>query len=383
MAFIARGRTKGFLSVYGEPLLLRIIKFMTEGLTGRLQMNVRSPEGSLDIYLELLNGFPIICVAIQASRPIVGIDCLDILTRIKCVNCLIEVLELGLHEINVDIDYVKSYYGLNAIISKEQANSFIERAKRLIEQLKPKQIPRKVVQKTAMRPALRPAPKPVQELPKPAPRAEKKPTIQPKPPSKHEEVKEEIERRERERERVEKGKEEVKKLEVKVERAKEEKESVAGVAVIGSIDDVSRELLNPLLLVRLLTSMEFISGFTGSASEFFKRICEISKSIPEAVYIARIRVGPKVYRVAAVNGKLVAAVVEEGGREVYGRDALETLLKEKTVIASIARVPVDMLPDKMRGKIVVEEHSTKQQNRNNQEFQGVHELTHHKEEVNE
>ena len=345
-------------------------------------MNVQSSEGSLDIYLELLNGLPIICVAIQASRSIVGIDCLDVLTRIKCVNCLIEVLELGPHEINVDIDYVKSYYGLNAIISKEQANSFIERAKRLIEQLKPKRIPREVVQKTTTRPTPRPAPKPVQELPKPVPKAEKKPTIQPKPPSKHEEVKEEIERRERERERVEKGKEEVK-LEVKVERAKEEKESVAGVAVIGSIDDVSRELLNPLLLVRLLTSMEFISGFTGSASEFFKRICEISKSIPEAVYIARIRVGPKVYRVAAVNGKLVAAAVEGEEREVYGKDALETLLKEKTIVASIARVPIDMLPDKVREEIMVEEHSTKQQNRNNQEFQGVHELTHHKEEVNE
>jgi len=353
---------------------------MTGGLTGRLQMNVQSPEGSLDIYLELLNGLPIICVAIQASRPIVGIDCLDVLTRIKCVNCLIEVLELEPHEVNVDIDYVKSYYGLNAIISKEQANSFIERAKRLIEQLKPKQVPREVVQKTAMRPVPRPAPKPIQELPKP----EEKPTAQPRLPSKRREVKEEIERKERERERVEKGKEEVKKLEVKVERVREEeKKIVAGVAVIDSIDDVSKELLNPLLLVKLLTSMEFISGFTGSASEFFKQICEISKSIPEAVYIARIRVGPKVYRVATVNGKLVAAAVEEGEREVYGKDALETLLKEKTIVASIARVPIDMLPDKVRGKIVVEEHSTKHQNKNNQEFRGVRKLTHHKEEVNE
>jgi len=353
---------------------------MTGGLTGRLQMNVQSPEGSLDIYLELLNGLPIICVAIQASRPIVGIDCLDVLTRIKCVNCLIEVLELEPHEVNVDIDYVKSYYGLNAIISKEQANSFIERAKRLIEQLKPKQVPREVVQKTAMRPVPRPAPKPIQELPKP----EEKPTAQPRLSSKRREVKEEIERKERERERVEKGKEEVKKLEVKVERVREEeKKIVAGVAVIDSIDDVSKELLNPLLLVKLLTSMEFISGFTGSASEFFKQICEISKSIPEAVYIARIRVGPKVYRVATVNGKLVAAAVEEGEREVYGKDALETLLKEKTIVASIARVPIDMLPDKVREKIVVEEHSTKHQNKNNQEFRGVRKLTHHKEEVNE
>ena len=351
MAFIARGRTKGFLSVYGEPLLLRIAKFMTGGLTGRLQMNIQSPEGNFDVYLELLNGLPIICVAIQASRPIVGIDCLDVLTRIKCVNCLIEVLELGPHEISVDIDHVKSYYGPNAIISEEQANSFIERAtfieraKHLIEQLKPRQPSRETAQKAVMQPP----PKLVQELPKP----KEKPAVQLRLPDKREEVKEAEHRgREMVKERVEV-------LEAKVERVKEEEKGLAEVTIIDSIDNVSRELLNPLLLVKLLTSMEFVSGFTGSASEFLKQICEISRSMPEAVYIARIRVGPKVYRVAAVNGKLVAAVTEEEEREIYGRNALEILLKEKTIAASIARVPIDMLPDKVREEIVVKEHSTK------------------------
>ena len=376
MAFIARGRTKGFLSVYDEPLLLRIIKFMTGGLTGRLQMNIQSPEGSLDVYLELLNGLPIICVAIQASRPIVGIDCLDVLTRIKCVNCLIEVLELGSHEISIDMDYAKSYYGPNAIISEEQASSFIEQVKRLIEQqLKPKQIPREITQKTVTQPA----PKLVQERPKP----KKQPTIRPGPPSKRKEAKEEVEHKEREREQTEKGKEDIKKLEAEVKRAREEKRGIVEVAIIGSIDDVSRELLNPLLLVKLLTSMEFISGFTGSASDFFKRICEISKSIPEAVYIARIRVGPSVYRVAAVNGKIVAAVVEGEEQELYGGKALEALSKEKMIVASIARVPIDMLPDKVREKILAEDQPNKQQNRSNQGFHGVRKLTQRKEEVNE
>jgi len=350
---------------------------MTGGLTGRLQMNIQSPEGSLDVYLELLNGLPIICVAIQASRPIVGIDCLDVLTRIKCVNCLIEVLELGSHEISIDMDYAKSYYGPNAIISEEQASSFIEQVKRLIEQqqLKPKQIPREITPKTVTQPA----PKLVQERPKP----KKQPTIRPGPPSKRKEAKEEVEHKEREREQTEKGKEDIKKLEAEVKRAREEKRGIVEVAIIGSIDDVSRELLNPLLLVKLLTSMEFISGFTGSASDFFKRICEISKSIPEAVYIARIRVGPSVYRVAAVNGKIVAAVVEGEEQELYGGKALEALSKEKTIVASIARVPIDMLPDKVREKILAEDQPNKQQNRSNQGFHGVHKLTQRKEEVNE
>lgn len=64
MAFIVRDRTKGFLSVYDEHFPLHIVKFMLEGLSGRLSINVQSPQGRLEVYLEFLNGFPILCVAI-------------------------------------------------------------------------------------------------------------------------------------------------------------------------------------------------------------------------------------------------------------------------------------------------------------------------------
>lgn len=380
MAFIARGRTREFLSVYGEPLLPRIIKFIVGGLTGRLQMNIQSSEGSFNVYLELLNGLPIICIAIQASRPIVGIDCLDIIAKIECANCLVEVLELGSQEVNVDVDYVKSYYGQNAIISKEQAITFIERAKRLLEQLEQKRVTRKTVRETAARPT------PKSEHVRRPPKLEKKPAVQPKPAvvGKQREVREEVERRER---KEEKEKQQLRKpvegreLEVKAKHVGVEREHVE-IPIASLIDDISKELLNPLLLVKLLTLMEFISGFTGSTREFLKRICEISKSIPEAVYIARIRVGSKIYRIAAANGKIMAAAVEEGNNEVYGKKALEALLKEKTVVASIARVPIDMLPDKAR-KAVVEEHSTNQQDKSSQELQDVSGLTHQREEINE
>lgn len=380
MAFIARGRTREFLSVYGEPLLPRIIKFIVGGLTGRLQMNIQSSEGSFNVYLELLNGLPIICIAIQASRPIVGIDCLDIIVKIECANCLVEVLELGSQEVNVDVDYVKSYYGQNAIISKEQAITFIERAKRLLEQLEQKRVTRKTVRETAARPT------PKSEHVRRPPKLEKKPTVQPKPAvvGKQREVREEVERRER---KEEKEKQQLRKpvegreLEVKAKHVGVEREHVE-IPIASLIDDISKELLNPLLLVKSLTLMEFISGFTRSTREFLKRICEISKSIPEAVYIARIRVGSKIYRIAAANGKIMAAAVEEGNNEVYGKKALEALLKEKTVVASIARVPIDMLPDKAR-KAVVEEHSTNQQDKSSQELQDVSGLTHQREEINE
>jgi len=365
MVFVARGRTRGFLSVYGEPLLPRITKFVTEGLTGRLQMSIRSSKGKLDVYLELLNGIPVICVAIQALRPIVGIDCLDILTKIECVDCLVEVLELEPHEIDIDIDYVRSYYGQNAIIPKEQAYSFIEKAKRLTEQLS-KQTVHRDVRETIAKPT----------------KPKKKPTIQPRLSSKRRESREEVKHKGGEKEEIVKSIEKRKELKTKVEYVKEERKDTTEAVVIDSIDDISKELLNPLLLVKLLSSMEFISGFTGSASEFLKQICEISKSIPEAVYIARIRVGPKVYRVAAVGGKLVAAVVEGEEHEVYGRKALEILSKEKTIVASIARVPIDMLPDDVREKIVVKEYLTKNQDKNYQESRDLHRLAQGREEVN-
>ncbi|HIQ10887.1 MAG TPA: hypothetical protein EYH26_02795 [Pyrodictium sp.] len=374
MVFVARGRTRGFLSVYGESLLPRITKFITEGLTGRLQMSIRSSKGKLDVYLELLNGFPVICVAVQASRPIVGIDCLDILTKIECIDCLVEVLELAPHEVDIDIDYVKSYYGQNAIISKEQAHSFVEKAKRLAEQLS-KQTVQRDIRETMVQPMFKPA----KELSKP----EKKPIVQPRLKSERREAREEVKRRGREKEEAAKGIEDKRKeLKVKVEHVREEKKYATEVMIIDSIDDISKEILSPLLLVKLLTSMEFISGFTGSANEFFKQFCERSKSIPEAVYIARIRVGSKVYRVAAVGGKLVAAVVEGEEHEIYGRKALEILSKEKTIVASIARVPIDMLPDDVREKIVAKGYLTKHRDKNYQESQDLHRLAQGREEVN-
>ena len=274
------------------------------------------------------------------------------------------------------MDYVETYYGQNAIISREQAIAFIERAKRLVEQLEQKRAARRVAQETMAQPI--PKPKLAKRVSEP----EKKPVVQPKLGvlSKRREAREKVEHRER-KEQVRESVED-RKLKVEVKRIKVEKECMAETPIASSIDDVSRELLNPLLLVKLLTSMEFISRFTGSTREFLKRICETSRSIPEAVYIARIRVGPKIYRIAAANGNIVAAALEEGDHEVYGKKALEALLKEKTVVASIARVPIDMLPDKLR-KIIVEEHSTNQQGTSSQELRDVSELTRQKEEVNE
>lgn len=349
MAFIARGRTREFISIYDEPLLPRIIRFIASGLTGRLQINIQSSRDNFNIYLELLNGLPVICVAIQASRPIVGIDCLDIIAKMKCVNGLVEVLELSSQEISVDIDYVKSYYGQNAIISKEQATAFIEKAKRLVEQLEPKRTTYKTVHENTVRPTFK-----LEPVKRPS-NLEKKLVVQSKTINCQRGAKEEVQRKEKKEEKEKHVRKVVGdgKLEVKVRRARAEKDHVK-TPIASLIDDVSREFLNPLLLVRLLTSMESVLGFTGSTSEFLKRICEISKSILEALYIARIGVGSKIYRIAAANGKIVAAVVEEGGHGVYGKKALEVLLREKVVIASIAKVPIHVLPDKVR-KAIVEE----------------------------
>lgn len=47
---------------------------------------------------------------------------------------------------------------------------------------------------------------------------------------------------------------------------------ISRIVIIDTLDDASGELFSLPLLVKLLTSMEFISGFTGSASDFLSKL---------------------------------------------------------------------------------------------------------------